>query len=75
MDLGFHDPALLDAPVEGAMGPRLPTIGLGQPIALAVELLETAPAIIVMSGGRPTCVLGRSDVLAYLSTGQAEAAG
>jgi predicted transcriptional regulator len=40
-----------------------------------VELLETAPAIIVMSGGRPTCVLGRSDVLAYLSTGQAEAAG
>ena len=35
MDRAFHDPAVLDEPVEKVMGDRLPTIGIGQPIALA----------------------------------------
>ena len=35
------------------MGPKLPTIGIGQKVALAVEMLDSAPALLVLSGGRP----------------------
>jgi cystathionine beta-synthase len=66
MDLAYRDPTVLERPVAGAMGPRLPTIGSGQPVALAVELLNHAPAILVLAGGRPCCVLSRTDVLRYL---------
>ena len=31
----------------------------------AVQMLESAPALLVLSGGRPVSVLTRSDVLAY----------
>jgi cystathionine beta-synthase len=68
MDLAFRDPGVLDTPVEKVMGPRLPTIGIGQPIELAVELLERAPAVIVLAGGRPHVILSRTDVLRYLSS-------
>jgi cystathionine beta-synthase len=67
MDLAFHDPSVFRMPVEKVMGPRLPTIGVGQPIELAVELLEHAPALVVLAGGRPTVVLSRTDVLSFLS--------
>jgi len=67
MDLAFRDPAVLREPVEKVMGPRLPTIGVGQPIALAVEMLDTAGALVVLAGGRPTLVLTRSDLLDYLA--------
>jgi cystathionine beta-synthase len=67
MELAFRDPHVLDEPVEKVMGERLPTIGIGQPIALAVELLDTAPALVVLAGGRPRAVLGRADVLEHLS--------
>jgi cystathionine beta-synthase len=67
MDRAFRDPHLLDEPVEKVMGPPLPTIGIGQPIELAVELLDTAPALVVLAGGRPRAVLGRADVLEHLS--------
>ena len=33
--------AMLDTPVEKVMGPKLPTIGVGQPVALAVEMLDS----------------------------------
>ena len=67
MERAFRDPHVLDEPVEKVMGERLPTIGIGQPIALAVELLDTAPALVVLAGGRPRAVLGRADVLEHLS--------
>jgi len=67
MELAFRDPHVLDEPVEKVMGDRLPTIGIGQPIALAVELLDRAPALVVLAGGRPRAVLGRADVLEHLS--------
>jgi len=67
MERAFRDPHVLDEPVEKVMGERLPTIGIGQPIALAVELLDTAPALVVLAGGRPRAVLGRTDVLEHLS--------
>jgi cystathionine beta-synthase len=67
MDRTFREPHLVDEPVEKVMGERLPTIGVGQPIALAVELLETAGALVVLVGGRPQVVLTRTDVLNHLS--------
>jgi cystathionine beta-synthase len=67
MDRAFREPAVLDEPVEKVMGARLPTIGVGQPIALAVELLDRAPALVVLAGGRPRAVLSRTDVLRHLS--------
>jgi cystathionine beta-synthase len=48
------------------MGPRLATIGIGQPLSRAVELLDRNPALLVLSGGRPVSVLSRADVLTYL---------
>jgi cystathionine beta-synthase len=67
MDLAYRDPACLDRPAGEVMGPRLPTIGAGRPVALAVELLDAAPAVLVIDGGRPCAVLGRTDVLRFLS--------
>jgi cystathionine beta-synthase len=72
MDLAFRDPAVLDMPVEKVMGPRLPTIGIGQSLDLVVQLLDRSPALLVLSGGRPLTVLTRSDVLAFLSAGAVE---
>lgn len=69
MDAAFRDPSVLDTPVEKVMGPKLPTIGIGQPLEKAVELLERSPALLVLSGGRPLTILGRTDVLSFLSTG------
>ena len=57
---GPRDPrrrACSTRPVEKVMGPRLPTIGIGQPLELAVEMLDTAPALVVLAGGRPHVVL------------------
>jgi cystathionine beta-synthase len=66
MDAAFRDPGVFDTPVEKVMGPKLPTIGVGQPMTRAVELLETCPALLVLSGGRPLCVLTRTDILSFL---------
>ena len=69
MEAAFHDPSVMDMPVEKVMGPRLPTIGVGQPIARAVAILERSPALLVLAGGRPLAVLTRTDLLGFLSTG------
>jgi len=58
-------PDVLGVPVEQVMSPRLPTIGVGQKIERAVEMLHTAPALLVLSGGRPLSVLTRTDILSY----------
>ncbi len=62
-----HDPGVMTTPVEKVMGPPLPTIGIGQKLELAVEMLDAAPALLVLSGGRPLSVLTRTDVLAYFT--------
>jgi cystathionine beta-synthase len=54
--------------VEKVMGPKLPTIGVGQRLDLAIEMLETAPALLVLSGGRPLSVLTRTDILSYFTS-------
>ena len=67
MELTFADESLLSTPVEGMMGPKMATIGIGQSIELAVELLDSAQALLVLDGGRPRTVLSRTDVLTFLS--------
>jgi cystathionine beta-synthase len=59
------DPATMTMSVDQVMSPPLPTIGIGQRIERAVEMLHTAPALLVLSGGRPLSVLTRTDILAY----------
>jgi cystathionine beta-synthase len=45
----------------------LPAIGIGEPVSLAVERLEAAPAVLVLDGGHPIGVLTRADVLNFLA--------
>jgi cystathionine beta-synthase len=59
------DPEVMDLPVEQVMGPKLPTIGIGQRLDRALEMLHTSPALLVLSGGRPLSVMTRTDVLSY----------
>jgi len=69
MDLAFGDHDLLDTSVEQIMSQPLPTIGAGQPVAMAVELLDSNSALLVLDGGRPCSVISSSDVLSFLSKG------
>ena len=59
------DPDTMRLSVDQVMSPPLPTIGIGQRLERAVEMLHTAPALLVLSGGRPLSVLTRTDILAY----------
>ena len=65
MERVYQDPTVMDMAVEHVMGPKLPTIGVGQKVALAVEMLDRSPALLVLAGGRPLSVLTRTDLLSY----------
>ncbi len=75
MDSAARDASVLDRSAGEVMGPPLPTIGVGQPVPLAVELLDRAPALVVLAGGRPHVVLSRTDLLRYLSDGDGDGDG
>jgi len=68
------DPDAMGLAVEQVMSPPLPTIGIGQKLELAIEMLETAPALLVLSGGRPLSVLTRTDILSYFQVVATETA-
>jgi len=70
MELAFETDAVLDKTVEDVMTAPLPTIGAGQPVALAVEMLESCSAMLVLDGGRPRAVVSSTDVLNFLSDAQ-----
>jgi cystathionine beta-synthase len=59
------DGSVMESVVEDVMGKHLPTIGVGQKLERAVEMLHTAPALLVLSGGRPLSVITRTDILSY----------
>jgi cystathionine beta-synthase len=61
------DEAALDRPVGEVMGPPLPTVGVGEPLSVAAERLESAPAVLVLDGGHPVGVVTRSDLLGTLA--------
>jgi len=65
MEAIARDPSVMSTPVEKVMGPKLPTIGVGQKVDRAVKMLEVAPALLVLSGGRPLAVVTRTDILSY----------
>jgi len=67
LDALFTGQAHLHDAVERHLGPPLPMIGGGQPVAEAVILLEKADAAIVLVDGKPRGVLTRQDLLAFLS--------
>ena len=58
---------VLDLQVEDIMNPPLPTIGVGEQLDRAVEVLEQNQAVLVLDGGRPRTILSRTDVLQFLS--------
>ncbi|MGV1004152.1 MAG: pyridoxal-phosphate dependent enzyme [Candidatus Nanopelagicales bacterium] len=64
MEQVVADRALMEVPVGQVMGPKLPTIGAGQSVRRAVSQLTGAPALLVLTGGRPRAVLTRTDILA-----------
>ncbi len=67
MEAAFGNPGVLDGSVSEVMSARMPTIGIGQPVEMAVRLLDLAPALLVLDGGRPRTVVARADLLAFLS--------
>jgi cystathionine beta-synthase len=66
MHLAVRDASALEKPVGLVMGPKLPTVGVGQSIEDVVAVLEDANAVMVLKGGRPFSVLSRADVLRHL---------
>ena len=72
MERAFADGGVLDRTVEQVMGPPLATIGSGQCVELAVSLLDSSPALLVLDGGRPQSVLARTDVLTFLSSSEGD---
>ena len=67
MERAFDDPGVLDRPVGDVMAPPLPTIGAGEPVEVAVQRLEGAPAVLVLDAGHPVGILTRSDVLDFVT--------
>ncbi len=65
MEAVHRDPGVMQTAVEKVMGPKLPTIGVGQAVSLAVQMLDRNPALLVLAGGRPLSVLTRTDLLSY----------
>ena len=74
-----HDRDLLDALFTGRasladrladhLAAPLPLVGAGEPVSAAMVALEKADAAVVVDDGRPTGVITRQDVLAFLSHG------
>ena len=48
------------------MGPRLPVVGIGEPLGRLVDELERANAVLVLDGGHPCSVISRADLLSFL---------
>ncbi len=75
MEAIAREPSVLSTPVEKVMGARLPTIGVGQKVERAVKMLEAAPALLVLSGGRPLAVVTRTDILSWFEAVAADMEG
>ena len=67
LDALFNGRAELADPLSQHMGPPLPMVGAGEPVQAAMVALEKADAAVVIADGRPTGVVTRQDVLAFLS--------
>jgi cystathionine beta-synthase len=75
MDALFSGRAQLRDPIGNHMSAPLPTIGGGQSVADAVDLLSRAGAALVLIDGKPGGLIARQDLLAYLGGGGLPASG
>jgi cystathionine beta-synthase len=69
LDALFARRALLDDPLEAHMSPPLPQVGSGETVADLMDVLQRADAAIVLVDGKPTGVVSRQDLLAFLAKG------
>jgi cystathionine beta-synthase len=67
LDRIFRDPDALQADVAEVMAPPLPLVDSGEPVEIAFERLQQAPAVVVTRDGRSLGVLTRSDLLEFLA--------
>ncbi len=67
LELLFTGKAHLADPVEHHMGPGLPLVGAGEPVATARRELEGSDAVLVVEDGKPVGVLTRADLLSFLA--------
>ncbi|MBQ0987170.1 cystathionine beta-synthase [Streptomyces sp. F63] len=67
LDALFTRSADLKDPLEKHMSAPLPQVGSGEPVADLMTVLESADAAVVLVDGRPTGVVSRQDLLAYLA--------
>jgi cystathionine beta-synthase len=67
MDALYSGKARLADMVELHMDAALPSLGAGEPVTKAVELLEGRDALMVLDDGKPVGVLTRQDLLVHLS--------
>ncbi|GAB3295282.1 cystathionine beta-synthase [Epidermidibacterium keratini] len=67
LDKLFTGEARLSDSVEQHQSPSLPMIGSGEPVAVAVNALETSDAALVLDDGKPVGVLTRADLLGHLA--------
>jgi cystathionine beta-synthase len=68
LDALFLGTAHLADQVETVMSPPLPMVGAGESVASAMIALTKADALMVVDDGKPTGVITRQDVLAFLAT-------
>lgn len=69
LDALFTQRASLDDPLEKHMSAPLPQVGSGEPVGDLMSVLGTADAAIVLVEGKPTGVVSRQDLLAFLAKG------
>ncbi|MFI5732166.1 cystathionine beta-synthase [Kribbella sp. NPDC051587] len=67
MDALYSGKARLADMVEQHMDTALPSLGAGEAVSKAVELLEGRDALMVLDDGKPVGVLTRQDLLVHLS--------
>ncbi|MGC4934254.1 cystathionine beta-synthase [Gordonia sp. DT30] len=64
----FEGRASLADPVSAHMGEPFPLIGAGEPVSAATKALSDTDALMVVEDGKPTGVITRHDLLAFVST-------
>jgi cystathionine beta-synthase len=67
LDRIFRDPDALQADVAEVMAPPLPLVDSAEPVEVAFERLQQAPAVVVTHDGLSLGVLTRSDLLEFLA--------
>ena len=67
LDALFTGKAQLTDAVEKHMSAPLPSLGAGEPVSTAVDILRAADALLVLEEGKPAGVLTRADLLGQLA--------